>query len=411
MTTQTTGTDSPPKYHLNNDNDFGKCDAKEAERCPYRDNPHGSLNHVCTIAEQMSSDKFAPKYAREKARREAYEAKRAQKMASEKADAKKVGSDTTPATKPNADAKPKPSAPKPPSPKPGIPKPGSMPHPTPPNASKPRTLPNAKSIADTPLQPGDIKVSGLNGRTYILPSPKERTPQTEEEYLVELEKQRIYLDRARYITDRDAKMRDPKTPAREVRRLQRELDREKAKAEENGVPWDVPQILSLWAFKQRTARKKGTRAHWPRLTKGQRQITYQQMDEASIERFHQHVKAINPVTLDFSQHVYEKLATGKLAGLTAEDVYFTLQSYNPGTYSITEYDDKRKSGRSISIRSKEYSRVIAPEKGAPPEECNLILVISIDPPHQQVVTAYWKPVNQFPKESGIRFKDRWLKVT
>lgn len=90
MTTQTTGTDSPPKYHLNNDNDFGKCDAKEAERCPYRDNPHGSLNHVCTIAEQMSNDKFAPKYARKKARREAYEAKRAQKMASEKADAKKL---------------------------------------------------------------------------------------------------------------------------------------------------------------------------------------------------------------------------------------------------------------------------------------------------------------------------------
>ena len=383
MTTQTTGVASPPKYHLNNDNDFGKCDAKEADRCPYRDNPHGSLNHVCTIAEQMSNDKFAPKYAREKARREAYEAKRAQKMASAKADAKKADSEPTSDPKPGTDAKPKPSPPKP-----GIPKPGSV-----------------------PLQPGDIKVSGLNGRTYILPSPKERTPQTEEEYLVELEKQRIYLDRARYITDRDAKMRDPKTPAREVRRLQRELDREKAKAEENGVPWDVPQILSLWAFKQKTARKKGTRAHWPRLTKGQRQITYQQMDEASIERFHQHVKAINPVTLDFSQHVYEKLATGKLAGLTAEDVYFTLQSYTPGTYSITEYDDKRKSGRSISIRSKEYSRVIAPEKGAPPEECNLILVISIDPPHQQVVTAYWKPVNQFPKESGIRFKDRWLKVT
>lgn len=453
----TTANVRPPtvKYHVNKQDEYGKCSAKDPADCPFCDEPHGSLEHVCDVVEERSEAKYAPKYAKQKARREKAARRKAQKSGNEpqagapkpptpknisdESESRAKNRYTTPREarqkarreaaslkeqeqkrepqppkpttppKPTPDNTPKPSptpsTPKPAVPKPSSPRPGAVPPP------KPRTLPSVKSVEDAPLQPGDIRVSGLNGRTYILPSPKERVPETEEEYLIELEKQRIYLDRARYITERDEKIRNSKTPPHVARKLNREIEREKAQAEKNGVLWDVPQIRALWAFKQKTARKKGTRAHWPRLTKGQRQITYAQMDEASIERFHQHVKAINPVSLEFSGHVYEKLNSGKLAELTAEDVYFTLQSYTPGTYSVTEYDDKRKSGRSISILSKEYSRVVAPEKGAPPEECNLILVLSIDPPQQQVVTAYWKPVNQFPKESGIRFQDRWLKVT
>lgn len=447
----------PPtvKYHVNKQDEYGKCSAKDPADCPFCDEPHGSLEHVCDVVEERSEAKYAPKYAKQKARREKAARRKAQKSRNEpqtgapkpptpmnisdESESRAKNRYTTPKEarqkarreaaslkeqeqkrepqppkpsvppQPTSGNSPKPSptssAPKPATPKPSAPRPSAVPPP------KPRTLPSVKSVEDAPLQPGDIRVSGLNGRTYILPSPKERVPETEEEYLIELEKQRIYLDRARYITERDEKIRNSKTPPHVARKLNREIEREKAQAEKNGVLWDVPQIRALWAFKQKTARKKGTRAHWPRLTKGQRQITYAQMDEASVERFHQHVKAINPISLEFSGHVYEKLNSGKLAELTAEDVYFTLQSYTPGTYSVTEYDDKRKSGRSISIRSKEYSRVVAPEKGAPPEECNLILVLSIDPPQQQVVTAYWKPVNQFPKESGIRFQDRWLKVT
>ena len=453
----TTANVRPPtvKYHVNKQDEYGKCSAKDPADCPFCDEPHGSLEHVCDVVEERSEAKYAPKYAKQKARREKAARRKAQKSGNEpqagapkpptpknisdesesraknryttpkearqkarreaaslkEQEQKREPHPPKPTTPPQPTSgntpkpSPTPSTPKPAAPKPSSPRPSAVPPP------KPRTLPSVKSVEDAPLQPGDIRVSGLNGRTYILPSPKERVPETEEEYLIELEKQRIYLDRARYITERDEKIRNSKTPPHVARKLNREIEREKAQAEKNGVLWDVPQIRALWAFKQKTARKKGTRAHWPRLTKGQRQITYAQMDEASIERFHQHVKAINPVSLEFSGHVYEKLNSGKLAELTAEDVYFTLQSYTPGTYSVTEYDDKRKSGRSISIRSSEYSRVVAPEKGAPPEECNLILVLSIDPPQQQVVTAYWKPVNQFPKESGIRFQDRWLKVT
>lgn len=455
MSTQTNVRPPTVKYHVNKQDEYGKCSAKDPADCPFCDEPHGSLEHVCDVVEERSEAKYAPKYAKQKARREKAARRKAQKSGiepqagvpkpptpkniSDESESRAKNGYTTPrearqkarreaaslkeqeqkrepqppkpTTPPQSTSgntpkpSPTPSAPKSSAPKPSAPRPGAVPPP------KLRTLPSVKSVEDAPLQPGDIRVSGLNGRTYILPSPKERVPETEEEYLIELEKQRIYLDRARYITERDEKIRNSKTPPHVARKLNREIEREKAQAEKNGVLWDVPQIRALWAFKQKTARKKGTRAHWSRLTKGQRQITYAQMDEASIERFHQHVKAINPVSLEFSGHVYEKLNSGKLAELTAEDVYFTLQSYTPGTYSVTEYDDKRKSGRSISIRSKEYSRVVAPEKGAPPEECNLILVLSIDPPQQQVVTAYWKPVNQFPKESGIRFQDRWLKVT
>ena len=403
----TTANVRPPtvKYHVNKQDEYDKCSAKDPADCPFCDEPHGSLEHVCDVVEERSEAKYAPKYAKQKARREKAARRKAQrngnepqagtpkpptpKNISDESESRAKNRYTTPREamqkarreaaslkeqeqkrepqppkpttppKPTPDNTPKPS-PTPSTPKPAVPKPSS-PRPSAVPPPKPRTLPSVKSVEDAPLQPGDIRVSGLNGRTYILPSPKERVPETEEEYLIELEKQRIYLDRARYITERDEKIRNSKTPPHVARKLNREIEREKAQAEKNGVLWDVPQIRALWAFKQKTARKKGTRAHWPRLTKGQRQITYAQMDEASIERFHQHVKAINPVSLEFSGHVYEKLNSGKLAELTAEDVYFTLQSYTPGTYSVTEYDDKRKSGRSISrIQSSRGTRERCP---------------------------------------------------
>lgn len=56
--------------------------------------------------------------------------------------------------------------------------------------------------------------------------------------------------------------------------------------------------------------------------------------------------------------------------------------------------------------------MIAPEKGADPVPCNLNLVISLDEPHKDsIITAYWSPVGRKPSGSGIRFRDRWLKVT
>jgi hypothetical protein len=298
---------------------------------------------------------------------------------------------------------PKPSAPKPSAPKPSMPSPRVVPV---------RAGAQSRNVASTPLRPGDLRVVGADGKPYIYPSATPVPPQTEEEYLIELEKQRVFLDRARYITDRDKKLRSSKTSPAEKRALSRELDEERKAAEEAGLPWDVPQVRALWNYKRKVAKETGTRPHWARLTKNQRQITYQQMDEQSVERFRQYVRDIDLGRLAPSGHVMEKLASGKLAALDAEDIFATLDDYTPGTYSITEYDDRRSGGRSISIRSKGHTRVVAPEQGAEPTECNLILVISVDGPKKDsIVTAYWKPVNEHPQNKGIRFQDRWLKVT
>lgn len=395
----------PKKYHMNNDRQVHECEATVRE-CKYRDRPHGSLEEVGCEAEALALERFEEE---RRAKREEFAKRR---LAKQRGRGRKAKRTATVASKPvvvePVSSTPKPSTPKPSAPKPSAPKP-SMP--------SPRVVPvragaQSRNVASTPLRPGDLRVVGADGKPYIYPSATPVPPQTEEEYLIELEKQRVFLDRARYITERDRKLRSSKTSPAEKRALSRELDGERKAAEAAGLPWDVPQVRALWDYKRKVAKETGTRPHWARLTKNQRQITYQQMDEQSVERFRQYVRDIDLGRLAPSGHVMEKLASGKLAALDAEDIFATLDDYTPGTYSITEYDDRRSSGRSISIRSKGHTRVVAPEQGAEPTECNLILVISVDGPKKDsIVTAYWKPVNEHPQNKGIRFQDRWLKVT
>lgn len=403
----------PKKYHMNNDRQVHECEATVRE-CKYRDNPHGQLEEVGCEAEALAKQRFeeemrakrSEEFAKRRLAKQRGRGRKAKRAAAEAVAAKPSAVDSAPSAP--APVAPKPSAPKPSAPKPSVPKP-SMP--------SPRVVPvragaQSRNVASTPLRPGDLRVVGADGKPYIYPSATPVPPQTEEEYLIELEKQRVFLDRARYITERDRKLRSSKTSPAEKRALSRELDGERKAAEAAGLPWDVPQVRALWDYKRKVAKETGTRPHWARLTKNQRQITYQQMDEQSVERFRQYVRDIDLGRLAPSGHVMEKLASGKLADLDAEDIFATLDDYTPGTYSITEYDDRRSSGRSISIRSKSHTRVVAPEQGAEPTECNLILVISVDGPKKDsIVTAYWKPVNEHPQNKGIRFQDRWLKVT
>ena len=403
------------KYHMNNDRQVHECEATVRE-CKYRDRPHGSLEEVGCEAEALALERFEEEMRAK--RSEEFAKRRLAKQRGRGRKAKRaVTAGESVASKPvvveSVSSAPKPSTPKPSTPKPSVPKP-SAPKPSMPS---PRVVPvragaQSRNVASTPLRPGDLRVVGADGKPSIYPSATPVPPQTEEEYLIELEKQRVFLDRARYITERDRKLRSLKTSPAEKRALSRELDGERKAAEAAGLPWDVPQVRALWDYKRKVAKETGTRSHWARLTKNQRQITYQQMDEQSVERFRQYVRDIDLGRLAPSGHVMEKLASGKLAALDAEDIFATLDDYTPGTYSITEYDDRRSSGRSISIRSKGHTRVVAPEQGAEPTECNLILVISVDGPKKDsIVTAYWKPVNEHPQNKGIRFQDRWLKVT
>lgn len=389
------------KYHMNNDRQVHECEATIRE-CKYHDNPHGPLEKVGREAEALAKQRFEEEVRAK--RSEEFAKRRLAKQRGRGRKAKRTAAvGEAVASKPVAVEAPKPSVPKPSAPKPSMPSPRVVPV---------RAGAQSRNVASTPLRPGDLRVVGADGKPYIYPSATPVPPQTEEEYLIELEKQRVFLDRARYITERDRKLRSSKTSPAEKRALSRELDGERKAAEEAGLPWDVPQVRALWDYKRKVAKETGTRPHWARLTKNQRQITYQQMDEQSVERFRQYVRDIDLGRLAPSGHVMEKLASGKLAALDAEDIFATLDDYTPGTYSITEYDDRRSGGRSISIRSKGHTRVVAPEQGAEPTECNLILVISVDGPKKDsIVTAYWKPVNEYPKNKGIRFQDRWLKVT
>lgn len=390
----------PKKYHMNNDRQVHECEATVRE-CKYSDKPHGSLEKVGCEAEALAKQRFEEEQCAK--RSEEFAKRRLAKQRGRGRKAKRAAAASKPVAVEIAPSVPKPSVPKPSAPKPSMPSPRVVPV---------RAGAQSRNVASTPLRPGDLRVVGADGKPYIYPSATPVPPQTEEEYLIELEKQRVFLDRARYITERDRKLRSSKTSPAEKRALSRELDEERKAAEEAGLPWDVPQVRALWNYKRKVAKETGTRPHWARLTKNQRQITYQQMDEQSVERFRQYVRDIDLRRLAPSGHVMEKLASGKLAALDAEDIFATLDDYTPGTYSITEYDDRRSGGRSISIRSKGHTRIVAPEQGAEPTECNLILVISVDGPKKDsIVTAYWKPVNEHPQNKGIRFQDRWLKVT
>lgn len=390
----------PKKYHMNNDRQVHECEAT-VRGCKYSDKPHGSLEKVGCEAEALAKQRFEEEQRAK--RSEEFAKRRLAKQRGRGRKAKRAAAASKPVAVEIAPSVPKPSVPKPSAPKPSMPSPRVVPV---------RAGAQSRNVASTPLRPGDLRVVGADGKPYIYPSATPVPPQTEEEYLIELEKQRVFLDRARYITERDRKLRSSKTSPAEKRALSRELDEERKAAEAAGLPWDVPQVRALWNYKRKVAKETGTRPHWARLTKNQRQITYQQMDEQSVERFRQYVRDIDLRRLAPSGHVMEKLASGKLAALDAEDIFATLDDYTPGTYSITEYDDRRSGGRSISIRSKGHTRIVAPEQGAEPTECNLVLVISVDGPKKDsIVTAYWKPVNEHPQNKGIRFQDRWLKVT
>lgn len=390
----------PKKYHMNNDRQVHECEAT-VRGCKYSDKPHGSLEKVGCEAEALAKQRFEEEQRAK--RSEEFAKRRLAKQRGRGRKAKRAAAASKPVAVEIAPSVPKPSVSKPSAPKPSMPSPRVVPV---------RAGAQSRNVASTPLRPGDLRVVGADGKPYIYPSATPVPPQTEEEYLIELEKQRVFLDRARYITERDRKLRSSKTSPAEKRALSRELDEERKAAEAAGLPWDVPQVRALWNYKRKVAKETGTRPHWARLTKNQRQITYQQMDEQSVERFRQYVRDIDLRRLAPSGHVMEKLASGKLAALDAEDIFATLDDYTPGTYSITEYDDRRSGGRSISIRSKGHTRIVAPEQGAEPTECNLILVISVDGPKKDsIVTAYWKPVNEHPQNKGIRFQDRWLKVT
>jgi hypothetical protein len=342
----------PKKYHMNNDRQVHECEATVRE-CKYSDNPHGPLEKVGCEAEALAKQRFEEEM---RAKRSEEFAKR--RLAKQRGRGRKAKRESA-ASKPVVAEPVVSPAPKPSAPKPSIPSPRVVPV---------RAGAQSRNVASTPLRPGDLRVVGADGKPYIYPSATPVPPQTEEEYLIELEKQRVFLDRARYITDRDRKLRSSKTSPAEKRALSRELDEERKAAEEAGLPWDVPQVRALWNYKRKVAKETGTRPHWARLTKNQRQITYQQMDEQSVERFRQYVRDVDLGRLAPSGHVMEKLASGKLAALDAEDIFATLEDYTPGTYSITEYDDRRSGGRSISIRSKGHTRVVAPEQGAEPTE-------------------------------------------
>lgn len=349
-------------YHINNEGRSLKC-GDTSGRCPYKNNPHGKLSFTNATAEVIAHEKDRKR---------------------KKNNRNDVGITATS----NANITATRTAP-----------PGGV-----------STLTSAKNIASTPLKPGDKKVVGANGKVYILPPLKERPLLTEEDYLLELEKQRIFLDRAKRITDRDERIANRKTPAGIRKKLEQELEAERRAAKKLGVPWDVPHVRALWEAWKQTAKKHGTTAHWPRLTKGQRQITADQMSPESLKKFDEHVKNINLANLTPSKHVHEKLAEGKLAGLDAEDIFATIENYKPQIYQVT--GNGRHTNRAITISSDTYSRVIAPEKGAKPVPCNLNLVISLDEPNKDgIITAYWNPVGRKPSGSGIRFRDRWLKVT
>lgn len=81
----TTANVRPPtvKYHVNKQDEYGKCSAKDPADCPFCDEPHGSLEHVCDVVEERSEAKYAPKYAKQKARREKAARRKAQKSGNE----------------------------------------------------------------------------------------------------------------------------------------------------------------------------------------------------------------------------------------------------------------------------------------------------------------------------------------
>lgn len=181
-----------PCKHTHHVNNFGRpmpCDAATPDSCRFKGNVHGSQEEVILEAENIS-------YKRNQSREE-----RLAKKALEKAEQQQQKATTpTPAN---------PTPPKP-APKPATPKPTPVPKPPAKPAAPTKQKPKVK-LGHT-LAEGDKRVAGANGRSYVLPAPRSQEPQTEEEYLEELEKQRLFLNRARYVTTRGQKSKTQTRP-------------------------------------------------------------------------------------------------------------------------------------------------------------------------------------------------------
>ena len=274
-----------------------------------------------------------------------------------------------------------------------------------------KTLPSVADVSATELLPGDVRVTGAQGRTYIIPKLMNRQPESEEDFLIEIEKQRLFLNRARYVTEREEELGRSNISYARRSELEREKEREQAAAERAGVPWDVPVVLDMWDEMCEQAERQGSRAHWARLTKGQRQLAYHQMTDEDIANFRALVSGVDLAKLEPSVHVREKLASGRLSRLEAEDIAETFDSYRVEAYQVTQSSPHKPAARAVTIRSKNYSQPVVLERGMEPVESNLVLVISLDPPNKdKIVTAYWRAVNSFPSKNSARYQDRWLRV-
>lgn len=378
-------------WHINDDDELRKCSAQTPDNCDFRGKPHGELGVMGRIAEQEAERSIlAERRLAKQAQRVSgvKNHRRNQTEQTENATAKESESPDSlriPNHHPNPSARRRAirektqEAPQaeatPPKPRP-IPKPSPRPAPTPPPVGSTKTLPSVADVSATELLPGDVRVTGAQGRTYIIPKLMNRQPESEEDFLIEIEKQR-----------------------------------EQAAAERAGVPWDVPVVLEMWDEMCEQAERQGSRAHWARLTKGQRQLAYHQMTDADIANFRALVSGVDLAKLEPSVHVREKMASGRLSRLEAEDIAETFDSYRVEAYQVTQSSPHKPASRAVTIRSKNYSQSVVLERGMEPVESNLVLVISLDPPNKdKIITAYWRAVNSFPSKNSARYQDRWLRV-
>lgn len=413
-------------WHINDDDELRKCSAQTPDNCDFRGKPHGELAVMGRIAEQEAERSIlAERRLAKQAQRVSgvKNHRRNQTEQTENATAKESESPDSlriPNHHPNPSARRRAirektqEAPQaeatPPKPRP-IPKPSPRPAPTPPPAGSTKTLPSVADVSATELLPGDVRVTGAQGRTYIIPKLMNRQPESEEDFLIEIEKQRLFLNRARYVTEREEELGRSNISYARRSELEREKEREQAAAERAGVPWDVPVVLDMWDEMCEQAERQGSRAHWARLTKGQRQLAYHQMTDEDIANFRALVSGVDLAKLEPSVHVREKLASGRLSRLEAEDIAETFDSYRVEAYQVTQSSPHKPAARAVTIRSKNYSQPVVLERGMEPVESNLVLVISLDPPNKdKIVTAYWRAVNSFPSKNSARYQDRWLRV-
>ena len=413
-------------WHINDDDELRKCSAQTPDSCDFRGKPHGELAVMGRIAEQEAERSILAERRLAKQAQRVSGVKNHRRNLSEQTENATAKEPESPDTLRIPNSRPTPSdrrriareqvqkeksqAENTPKPRP-IPKPSPRPMPSPPRMNTAKTLPSVADVSATELLPGDVRVTGVQGKTYIIPKLMNRQPESEEDFLVEIEKQRLFLNRARYVTEREEELARSNISYARRGELEREKERECVAAERAGVPWDVPVVMEMWDEMCEQAERQGARAHWARLTKGQRQLAYHQMTEEDISNFRALVSRVDLAKLEPSVHVREKLASGRLSRLEAEDIAETLDSYRVEAYQVTQSSPHKPASRAVTIRSKNYSQSVVLDRGMEPVEANLVLVISLDPPNKdKIVTAYWRAVNSFPSKNSARYQDRWLRV-